>query len=130
MNKIRPDDWASDQSVTTVASRAAAREQLARDMAAYEAKHGRVETTPLIRHEKQNTRARKDKSLRAERPPESMLSLLQHKTLNALRSGMTNVTAIARHIGTSTSNIQYCLNRLVEMDFAEKASPGNYQPKQ
>lgn len=116
---VDADGWAKGGSAVTLSSRAAAREQLARDMAAYEAQHGPVVTTPII--------ARSITKASAKAPQKDQLTPLLQDTLAALRIGIATVEGIAAHLDQRATNIHYSLKQLRDRGLAERVARGVYQ---
>lgn len=115
---VSPDEWAGGCKAT-LTSRAALRAKLARDMAAYEAKHGKVEPTPIVPRDGVETG-------KAPLKKKQLTPLLQD-TLSALRKGHDSIDKIAKLLNIPHGNIHYALKQLSARGLAERVSRGVYR---
>lgn len=118
-DNVDADGWAKGGSAGTLSSRAAAREKLARDMAAFEAAHGPIVTTPII--------ARSINIASATAPKKGQMTPLLQDTLAALRKGIVTVEEIAAHLNQPAGNIHYSLKQQRDRGLAERVARGVYQ---
>lgn len=132
---IDADDWAKSNAFSTVAARAAAREQLARDMAIYEGKHGPVQTSAItsgIASHGRITDAIGDaitiKKGSGGKRQICRLTLRQIQVLDALRSGQSTARDVARHCQLSIQNVRYDLSRLMANRMIERVGRIQYKP--
>ena len=124
------DKWADPYAAGgTVQSKQLERDEIARQMAEFEAEHGPVETTPIIKPEmtpSQIQYVKKSKKGAAKPKCNQGLTEQRAKVLELIRRGINTPSEIARAMNVSKSRADTIIRWLLDNKYIDRPERGGY----